>query len=129
MAVNVPRIHRTDVIRTDHFLLTVGATDATTTVINIYAPCAGARVIRFFATSHTAGTGTGSFTMILKENVAGTALTDALTIDPDAAADVTHVPVKGASRASDAVKLVIDNTKTGTVSNSPVLNVQIIWGA
>lgn len=124
----IPRISRNDVIRTDHFLLTTGASDGTSST-SLYAPCAGARIIRLIATVHTAGTGTGSFVMAVHEATAGTALSQSLTINPDGTADTPQGSVGGVNQASNAVNYEIRNTKTGTVSGAPVLAVQVIWGA
>jgi hypothetical protein len=106
---------------------TVGSSDGQTK-IDVTAPWEGARIHSFTATQKTAGTGTGSFTVVIEE-VGGTDLTAALTIDPDATADVVHGTAmgNGTQVSATGVHLAVATVKTGTVTGSPVLLLNILW--
>ena len=111
----------------DSISVTVGSTDAQT-LVDLTAPFEGARIDRFSATQKTAGTGTGSFTIIIEEQ-GGTDLTAALTIDPDAVAETVHGVAVGNNVASGATgrHLAVVTVKTGAVTGSPVMLLNILW--
>ena len=107
--------------------VTVGSTDGQT-LIDLVAPFIGARIDRFSATQKTAGTGTGSFTIVIEEQD-GTDLTNALTVDPDAAAEVVHGTALGKTTQASAtgVHLAVVTAKTGAVTGSPVMLLNVLW--
>jgi hypothetical protein len=111
----------------DQIAITVGATNAQT-LIDLTAPQIGARIDSFTLTQKTAGTGTGSFTLLIEEQ-GGTDLTNTVTVAPDAAAEVIHGTAGGLVTAASAtgVHLAVKTTKTGTITDSCVMILNILW--
>lgn len=107
--------------------ITAGSSDGQTK-LDLIAPFAGARVDRFTLTQKTAGTGTGSFTVVLEE-ADGTDLSAALTVDPDAAADTVLGTAlgNGTKVSATGVHLAVATVKTGAVTGSPVMLLNVLW--
>jgi hypothetical protein len=107
--------------------LTIGSTDGQLK-LDLLAPWQGARIDSFTATQKTAGTGTGSFTVVIEEQD-GTDLTNPLTIDPDAAGEAIHGTAlgNGTPVSATGVHLAVATVKTGVVTGSPVLLLNILW--
>ncbi len=109
------------------FSVTVGSTDAQT-LIDVTAPWVGARVDAVTVTQKTTGTGTGSFTLVVEEQ-GGADLTLPLTIDPDAAAEVVQGTAygNGVGASATGVHLAVVTAKTGAVTGSPVMLINVLW--
>lgn len=127
MAGEQKRYQRNFMLMSHTAALTIGSTDGQA-LLDLTAPYIGARIAKFTATQKTAGTGTGSFTVVIEEQD-GTDLTAALTIDPDAAAEVVHGTANGNNTGATAtgVHLAVVTAKTGVVSGSPVFLLNILW--
>lgn len=107
--------------------VTVGSTDQQT-LIDLVAPFSGARVGFWSLTQKTAGTGTGSFTIIIEEQ-GGADLTPTLTIDPDAVAETVlgSGTGNGVGASATGVHLAVKTTKSGAVTGSPVMLLNVLW--
>jgi hypothetical protein len=114
-------------LATEQATVTCGETDAQT-LIDMVAPYAGARIASWSATSKTAGTGTGSFTLLIEEQ-GGTDLCAVQTVDPDATVETVVASGVGNGTAASAtgVHLGVKTTKTGTITGSVVLILNVLW--
>lgn len=116
---------------TQFLTVAVGASDTTTITITAGAliPHDGARIDKVWATTGTAGVGSGgTFTIQLLDGA--TALTAAgITVDADAAAGTVHGSMEGngTQAATGGGPLGIATVKTGTVSTGAILQICILW--
>ena len=108
--------------------VTAGATNGQT-VIGFILPF-GCKLDRIDVIQVTAGTGTGTFSLLVEEFTTGTDLTDSLTaVDADSAAETFHgtLNANSVSISGDRLLLATNTTKTGTVSASPVMAFDIYF--
>lgn len=109
-----------------------GAADADN-LVDLVVPCQGATVAQVSATTKTAGTGTGTFGLQIKQGESSpTALTPATAvtfIDADAVAGTIHGSFSGdgLSAGTEGSHINISTVKTGTVSGNATLLLSIIW--
>jgi hypothetical protein len=133
----MPRRHRDYAEMAQVTTAAIGATD-TAVVIDLVTPFAGARVLDFTVTSKTAGVGTGSGTWNIVEMIGVTttvtsttytALTNNLTVDPDAVTGYVHGSAagNGTQVAVAGNRLAVVSTKTGTFSTGIVALVAVTW--
>lgn len=113
--------------------VTAGSSD-TQTAVDLIAPYVGAKVHGIAVTQKTAGNGTGTFTLAICEfNQAGTMsstmLTNTVTIDADGTASYHHGTAlgNGSGASSTGVRLGVTTTKTGTVTGSAAMILDILW--
>lgn len=113
--------------------LACGASDADN-LVDLVAPGPYASLLRISATTKTAGTGTGTFSLQVKVGESTPAALGAATaatfIDADAVAGTVHGDflVQARIAAGDEYKhLNVSTVKTGTVSGNATLLIELVW--